>query len=137
MPDETVQPTTPTSGECKDVFMYLQHRALTVELLFYSTFFFFAFPSLTCDRPQSESSSESRSRSRSPGNDKITFITSFGGSDDEGTAAAQAPPTAQSTHASSIPAGHSRGSRSVTSLFCFPLAFCWMFSPVRFMCVAP
>ncbi|XP_060779360.1 CLK4-associating serine/arginine rich protein isoform X2 [Neoarius graeffei] len=62
-------------------------------------------------RPQSESSSESRSRSRSPGNDKITFITSFGGSDDEGAAAAQAQPTAQSTHAPSNPAGHSRGSR--------------------------
>ncbi|TST73071.1 CLK4-associating serine/arginine rich protein [Bagarius yarrelli] len=55
-------------------------------------------------RPQSESSSESRSRSRSPGNDKITFITSFGGSEDEGTAAAQAPPTAQSAHAASNPA---------------------------------
>ncbi|KAK3548556.1 hypothetical protein QTP70_014475 [Hemibagrus guttatus] len=63
-------------------------------------------------RPQSESSSESRSRSRSPGPEKITFITSFGGSEDEGTAAAQAPPTSQSTHAPSNPAGHSRGSRS-------------------------
>ncbi|KAL7870814.1 hypothetical protein SRHO_G00083110 [Serrasalmus rhombeus] len=62
-------------------------------------------------RPQSESSSESRSRSRSPGNDKITFITSFGGSDDEGTTASQAPPAAQSSHAPSNPAGHSRGSR--------------------------
>ncbi|KAL6478645.1 hypothetical protein MHYP_G00120780 [Metynnis hypsauchen] len=62
-------------------------------------------------RPQSESSSESRSRSRSPGNDKITFITSFGGSDEEGTTASQAPPAAQSSHAPSNPAGHSRGSR--------------------------
>ncbi|XP_076846212.1 CLK4-associating serine/arginine rich protein isoform X2 [Brachyhypopomus gauderio] len=66
-------------------------------------------------RPQSESSSESRSRSRSPGNDKITFITSFGGSDDEGTATAQAPPSAQSSHAPSNPAGHSRGSRRRSS----------------------
>ncbi|XP_030622030.1 CLK4-associating serine/arginine rich protein isoform X2 [Chanos chanos] len=66
-------------------------------------------------RPQSESSSESRSRSRSPGNDKITFITSFGGSDDEGTAPTQATPTTHSSHSSSNwqqhPAGHSRGSR--------------------------
>uniref|UniRef100_A0AAR2KP26 Suppressor of white apricot N-terminal domain-containing protein n=1 Tax=Pygocentrus nattereri TaxID=42514 RepID=A0AAR2KP26_PYGNA len=66
-------------------------------------------------RPQSESSSESRSRSRSPGNDKITFITSFGGSDDEGTTASQAPPAAQSSHAPSNPAGHSRGSRRRSS----------------------
>ncbi|XP_029536302.1 CLK4-associating serine/arginine rich protein-like isoform X6 [Oncorhynchus nerka] len=43
-------------------------------------------------RPQSESSSESRSRSRSPGPEKITFITSFGGSDEEAVAAIQAPP---------------------------------------------
>uniref|UniRef100_A0A4W4G6E6 Suppressor of white apricot N-terminal domain-containing protein n=1 Tax=Electrophorus electricus TaxID=8005 RepID=A0A4W4G6E6_ELEEL len=62
-------------------------------------------------RPQSESSSESRSRSRSPGNDKITFITSFGGSDEEGAATTQALPSAQSSHAPSNPAGHSRGSR--------------------------
>ncbi|KAK1900615.1 CLK4-associating serine/arginine rich protein [Dissostichus eleginoides] len=34
-------------------------------------------------RPEMESSSESRSRSRSPGPEKITFITSYGGSDDE------------------------------------------------------
>ncbi|XP_066540990.1 CLK4-associating serine/arginine rich protein isoform X1 [Hoplias malabaricus] len=62
-------------------------------------------------RPQSESSSESRSRSRSPGNDKITFITSFGGSDEEATVPSQAPPAAQSSHTTSNPAGHSRGSR--------------------------
>uniref|UniRef100_A0A671RNW4 CLK4-associating serine/arginine rich protein-like n=1 Tax=Sinocyclocheilus anshuiensis TaxID=1608454 RepID=A0A671RNW4_9TELE len=60
---------------------------------------------------------ESRSRSRTPGNDKITFITSFGGSDDEGASAAQAPPAAVSSHTSSNTAGHSRGSRSVTSPF--------------------
>uniref|UniRef100_A0AAY4E8E3 Suppressor of white apricot N-terminal domain-containing protein n=1 Tax=Denticeps clupeoides TaxID=299321 RepID=A0AAY4E8E3_9TELE len=67
-------------------------------------------------RPQSESSSESRSRSRSPAHEKITFITSFGGSDEEGAQPAQAPPTAHSSHAPSNsqqhhPAGHSRGSR--------------------------
>lgn len=70
-------------------------------------------------RPESESSSESRSRSRSPGPEKITFITSFGGSDDESAAAAQAA-APHSGHAPSNlqhPAGHSRGSRSVT----FPL----------------
>ncbi|XP_026868535.2 CLK4-associating serine/arginine rich protein isoform X2 [Electrophorus electricus] len=66
-------------------------------------------------RPQSESSSESRSRSRSPGNDKITFITSFGGSDEEGAATTQALPSAQSSHAPSNPAGHSRGSRRRSS----------------------
>ncbi|KTG05438.1 hypothetical protein cypCar_00025602, partial [Cyprinus carpio] len=47
-------------------------------------------------RPESDSSSESRSRSRTPGKDKITFITSFGGSDDEGASATQAPPAAAS-----------------------------------------
>uniref|UniRef100_A0A671RP71 CLK4-associating serine/arginine rich protein-like n=1 Tax=Sinocyclocheilus anshuiensis TaxID=1608454 RepID=A0A671RP71_9TELE len=62
-------------------------------------------------RPESDSSPESRSRSRTPGNDKITFITSFGGSDDEGASAAQAPPAAVSSHTSSNTAGHSRGSR--------------------------
>lgn len=134
MPDETVRPMTPTSGECKVVFL-ITYRTWIVELLFF-LFLSFYFPSFTRGRPQSESSSESRSRSRSPGTEKITFITSFGGSDEEGAAAAQAPPTAQSTHAPSNPAGHSRGSRSVTSLYCFPLAFCWMFSPVSFMCVA-
>uniref|UniRef100_A0A8C7H1R6 CLK4-associating serine/arginine rich protein n=1 Tax=Oncorhynchus kisutch TaxID=8019 RepID=A0A8C7H1R6_ONCKI len=63
-------------------------------------------------RPQSESSSESRSRSRSPGPEKITFITSFGGSDEEAAAAIQAPPPVH-TPANSLhqPAGHSRGSR--------------------------
>ncbi|XP_064880714.1 CLK4-associating serine/arginine rich protein-like isoform X5 [Oncorhynchus nerka] len=49
-------------------------------------------------RPQSESSSESRSRSRSPGPEKITFITSFGGSDEEAAAATQAPPPVHSGH---------------------------------------
>uniref|UniRef100_A0A8C2AEE0 CLK4-associating serine/arginine rich protein n=1 Tax=Cyprinus carpio TaxID=7962 RepID=A0A8C2AEE0_CYPCA len=62
-------------------------------------------------RPESDSSSESRSRSRTPGKDKITFITSFGGSDDEGASATQAPPAAASSHTSSNTAGHSRGSR--------------------------
>ncbi|XP_052437878.1 CLK4-associating serine/arginine rich protein isoform X3 [Carassius gibelio] len=62
-------------------------------------------------RPESDSSSESRSRSRTPGNDKITFITSFGGSEDEGASAVQAPPAAASSHTSSNTAGHSRGSR--------------------------
>lgn len=78
-------------------------------------------------RPESESSSESRSRSRSPGPEKITFITSFGGSDDEAAAAAAAAAVAaaaasqtsapHSGHTSSTlqhSAGHSRGSRSVT-----------------------
>ncbi|XP_029374018.1 CLK4-associating serine/arginine rich protein [Echeneis naucrates] len=63
-------------------------------------------------RPESESSSESRSRSRSPGPEKITFITSFGGSDDEAAPATQTVP--HSGHAPSNlqhPAGHSRGSR--------------------------
>uniref|UniRef100_A0A4W5JXS3 CLK4-associating serine/arginine rich protein n=1 Tax=Hucho hucho TaxID=62062 RepID=A0A4W5JXS3_9TELE len=66
-------------------------------------------------RPQSESSSESRSRSRSPGPEKITFITSFGGSDEEAAAATQAPPPVHSVHTPAKllqhPAGHSRGSR--------------------------
>uniref|UniRef100_A0A3P9A3F9 Suppressor of white apricot N-terminal domain-containing protein n=1 Tax=Esox lucius TaxID=8010 RepID=A0A3P9A3F9_ESOLU len=65
--------------------------------------------------PGSESSSESRSRSRSPGPEKITFITSFGGSDEEAATATQAPPPVHSGHtpANSLhhPAGHSRGSR--------------------------
>lgn len=79
-------------------------------------------------RPESESSSESRSRSRSPGPEKITFITSFGGSDDEAAAAAAAAAAVAAAAASqtSAPhsghtsstlqhsAGHSRGSRSVT-----------------------
>ncbi|KPP72416.1 hypothetical protein Z043_108591 [Scleropages formosus] len=51
--------------------------------------------------PQSESSSESRSRSRSPGQEKITFITSFGGSDDEGAPAAPPQPAAHASHAPS------------------------------------
>ncbi|XP_045072968.1 CLK4-associating serine/arginine rich protein-like isoform X1 [Coregonus clupeaformis] len=64
-------------------------------------------------RPKSESSSESRSRS--PGPEKITFITSFGGSDEEAAVATQAQPPVHSGHtpANSLhhPAGHSRGSR--------------------------
>nr|XP_023669412.1 CLK4-associating serine/arginine rich protein isoform X2 [Paramormyrops kingsleyae] len=71
-------------------------------------------------RPQSESSSESRSRSRSPGHDKITFITSFGGSDEEGAAPAPPQPAAHTSHAPPNsqhhhPAGHSRGSRRRSS----------------------
>ncbi|XP_037630575.1 CLK4-associating serine/arginine rich protein isoform X4 [Sebastes umbrosus] len=80
-------------------------------------------------RPESESSSESRSRSRSPGPEKITFITSYGGSDDEAVAAAAAAAAAAATAAAAAatqtpaphsghvpsslqhPAGHSRGSR--------------------------
>uniref|UniRef100_A0A8C5ESL3 Suppressor of white apricot N-terminal domain-containing protein n=1 Tax=Gouania willdenowi TaxID=441366 RepID=A0A8C5ESL3_GOUWI len=73
-------------------------------------------------RPDSDSSSESRSRSRTPGPEKITFITSFGGSDDEAVAAAAAAAAAAATktataHSGSAPssllhsAGHSRGSR--------------------------
>uniref|UniRef100_A0A673ZWP3 CLK4-associating serine/arginine rich protein n=1 Tax=Salmo trutta TaxID=8032 RepID=A0A673ZWP3_SALTR len=75
--------------------------------------FFYLFDLLPLSlRPQSESSSESRSRSRSPGPEKITFITSFGGSDEEAAAATQAPPPVH-TPANSLhhPAGHSRGSR--------------------------
>ncbi|XP_042561738.1 CLK4-associating serine/arginine rich protein isoform X2 [Clupea harengus] len=63
-------------------------------------------------RPQSESSSESRSRSRTPGPEKITFITSFGGSDEEGGPPSQAPASAPSSNTQQQhPAGHSRGSR--------------------------
>uniref|UniRef100_A0A3B4AJC7 Suppressor of white apricot N-terminal domain-containing protein n=1 Tax=Periophthalmus magnuspinnatus TaxID=409849 RepID=A0A3B4AJC7_9GOBI len=68
-------------------------------------------------RPESESSSESRSRSRTPGPEKITFITSFGGSDDEAPVATL-PAAPQSGHnASNLPhpAGHSRGSRRQSS----------------------
>lgn len=67
-------------------------------------------------RPESESSSESRSRSRTPGPEKITFITSFGGSDDEAAAAPQtaAPHSGHTPSNSQHSAGHSRGSRSVT-----------------------
>lgn len=69
-------------------------------------------------RPESESSSESRSRSRTPGPEKITFITSFGGSDDEAAAAqTPAPNTGHATSNSQHPAGHNRGSRSVTFRF--------------------
>ncbi|XP_074873879.1 CLK4-associating serine/arginine rich protein isoform X2 [Carettochelys insculpta] len=75
-------------------------------------------------RSPSESSSESRSRSRSPSpgqEEKITFITSFGGSDEE-TAAAQAggvpgkalslgKPRSTQAHQGSAAAGHSVSSR--------------------------
>lgn len=78
-------------------------------------------------RSPSESSSESRSRSRSPSpgqEEKITFITSFGGSDEE-AAAAQAggvpgkavslgKPRSTQVHQGSAAAGHSASSRSVT-----------------------
>ncbi|TRY98486.1 hypothetical protein DNTS_012365 [Danionella cerebrum] len=70
-------------------------------------------------RPESDTSSESRSRSRTPGKDKITFITSFGGSDEEGATTTPAPPAAATSSFNT--AGHSRGPRSVTSLF-FTLA---------------
>lgn len=71
-------------------------------------------------RPESESSSESRSHSHSPGPEKITFITSFGGSDDEAVAATQtaAPHSGHTSSNSQHPAGHSRGSRSVTFHLC-------------------
>ncbi|XP_069004273.1 CLK4-associating serine/arginine rich protein isoform X2 [Embiotoca jacksoni] len=64
-------------------------------------------------RPESESSSESRSRSRSPGPEKITFITSFGGSDEEAAAATQtaAPHSGHTPSNSQHSSGHSRGSR--------------------------
>ncbi|XP_068440688.1 CLK4-associating serine/arginine rich protein isoform X2 [Clinocottus analis] len=99
-------------------------------------------------RPESESSSESRSRSRSPGPEKITFITSYGGSDDEAVAAAAAAAATaasaaaaaataaaaaakqtsapHSGHAPSSlqhPAGHSRGSRSETKVLLQSLPF--------------
>uniref|UniRef100_A0A8C0IPW1 CLK4 associating serine/arginine rich protein n=1 Tax=Chelonoidis abingdonii TaxID=106734 RepID=A0A8C0IPW1_CHEAB len=78
-------------------------------------------------RSPSESSSESRSLSRSPSpgqEEKITFITSFGGSDEE-AAAAQAggvpgkavslgKPRSTQVHQGSAAAGHSSSSRSVT-----------------------
>lgn len=84
--------------------------------------------SVVLPRPESESSSESRSRSRSPGPEKITFITSFGGSDDEAAAAAavaaaaaaaaaaqtSAPHSGHTSSSLQHSAGHSRGSRSVT-----------------------
>lgn len=91
-------------------------------------------------RPESESSSDSRSRSRTPGPEKITFITSFGGSDEEAAAAAaaasQALPPAHSAHAPANsqhhPQGHSRGSRSVTFPF---LASHWLCSSVTHFAV--
>ncbi|KAH0631500.1 hypothetical protein JD844_005844 [Phrynosoma platyrhinos] len=77
-------------------------------------------------RSPSESTSESRSRSRSPSpghEEKITFITSFGGSDEEATAsqAGGAPRKAASlgkarsgqVQQGSAAAGHSASSRSV------------------------
>ncbi|CAM5122464.1 unnamed protein product [Eretmochelys imbricata] len=79
-------------------------------------------------RSPSESSSESRSRSRSPSpgqEEKITFITSFGGSDEE-AAAAQAggvpgkavslgKPRSTQVHQGSAAAGHSASSRRRSS----------------------
>ncbi|MEQ2161736.1 hypothetical protein GOODEAATRI_012585 [Goodea atripinnis] len=68
-------------------------------------------------RPETESSSESRSRSCTPGPEKITFITSFGGSEDEAAPATQTA-VPHSGHAPSSlqhSAGHSRGSRSRSS----------------------
>ncbi|CAL9684028.1 unnamed protein product [Knipowitschia caucasica] len=64
-------------------------------------------------RPESESSSESRSRSRTPGPEKITFITSFGGSDEEAPVVAlpAAPQSAHNASNAQHPAGRSRGSR--------------------------
>ncbi|XP_042653205.1 CLK4-associating serine/arginine rich protein isoform X1 [Tyto alba] len=80
-------------------------------------------------RSPSESTSESRSRSRTPSpghEEKITFITSFGGSDEEAAAASAQTPggpgkTATLSKQRSTPgqpgstaAGHSSSSRSVT-----------------------
>lgn len=109
MPGETARPTTPINGE------WITWSHLPGVLRPYVSLNF-CLACLISLRPESESSSESRSRSRSPGPEKITFITSFGGSDDESAAATQAA-APLSGHASSNlqhPAGHSRGSRSVT-----------------------
>ncbi|KAL7981000.1 hypothetical protein Chor_005234 [Crotalus horridus] len=79
-------------------------------------------------RSPSESSSESRSRSRSPSpghEEKITFITSFGGSDEEAAASqAGGPPrktaslnkarSSSQAQQGSVAAGHTSSSRSVT-----------------------
>ncbi|CAI5780934.1 DRY_EERY domain-containing protein [Podarcis lilfordi] len=67
-------------------------------------------------RSPSESTSESRSRSRSPSpghEEKITFITSFGGSDEEAAAAAAAAAAAQTAGAPRKPAslGKARSSQ--------------------------
>ncbi|KAJ4935877.1 hypothetical protein JOQ06_017404 [Pogonophryne albipinna] len=63
-------------------------------------------------RPEMESSSESRSRSRSPGPEKITFITSYGGSDDEAVAAAAAAAAvaAAATQSAAPHSGHAPSS---------------------------
>uniref|UniRef100_A0A672UNL9 CLK4 associating serine/arginine rich protein n=1 Tax=Strigops habroptila TaxID=2489341 RepID=A0A672UNL9_STRHB len=77
-------------------------------------------------RSPSESSSESRSRSRTPSpghEEKITFITSFGGSDEEAAASAQAggipgkgPAPGKARSAAGQPAaGHSASSRRRSS----------------------
>ncbi|TRY98485.1 hypothetical protein DNTS_012365 [Danionella cerebrum] len=81
-------------------------------------------------RPESDTSSESRSRSRTPGKDKITFITSFGGSDEEGATTTPAPPAAATSSFNT--AGHSRGPRSPkTNIFQSVLHFLTLlFTPV-------
>uniref|UniRef100_A0A8C5EW20 Suppressor of white apricot N-terminal domain-containing protein n=1 Tax=Gouania willdenowi TaxID=441366 RepID=A0A8C5EW20_GOUWI len=61
-------------------------------------------------RPDSDSSSESRSRSRTPGPEKITFITSFGG-----TAAATKTATAHSACLCFVRRRRSSSSRSASS----------------------
>uniref|UniRef100_A0A8B9VH79 CLK4-associating serine/arginine rich protein n=1 Tax=Anas zonorhyncha TaxID=75864 RepID=A0A8B9VH79_9AVES len=72
-------------------------------------------------RSPSESTSESRSRSRSPSpghEEKITFITSFGGSDEEAAAAqaaAAAPPGKQRCPPGQPPPGHSASARRRSS----------------------
>lgn len=111
MPGETAQHTIHINGELVTLRL---DSVISVSVLI--------SVSLVCLRPESESSSESRSRSRSPGPEKITFITSFGGSDDEAAAAAAAAAATQTSaphsgHTASTlqhSAGHSRGSRSVT-----------------------
>ncbi|XP_043927021.1 CLK4-associating serine/arginine rich protein isoform X2 [Protopterus annectens] len=79
-------------------------------------------------RSQSESSSESRSRSRSVSpcqEEKITFITSYGGSEDEGAGprsggntgkmSASGKRRSAHTHQSGVAAGHSTSSRRQAS----------------------
>ncbi|KAM5134163.1 CLK4-associating serine/arginine rich protein isoform 6-T6 [Callospermophilus lateralis] len=86
-------------------------------------------------RSPSESSSESRSRSRSPSpgrEEKITFITSFGGSDEEAAAAAAAaaasgaatgkPPAPPQTGGPAL--GRNASARSPALLLLFLLLFC-------------
>lgn len=119
MPGETAQRMIPINGELVYCFVLFLANVLRCCLYVYLDCIFRFFWSLSSLRPESESSSESRSRSRSPGPEKITFITSFGGSDDEAAAATQtaAPHSGHAPSNLQHPAGHSRGSRSVT----FPL----------------